>query len=126
MKVALTTLGICKDFPSGSDTLHILCDINMQVRVGELTMIVGPSGCGKTTLISIMSGILSPTSGKVFIGDTELNKLSDFDKVVFRRNNIGFVFQQFNLLPALTAAENAAVALIAGGMEMSSAVDRAK
>ena len=126
MKVALKTLNICKDFPSGGDTLHILRDINVQIRAGELTMIVGPSGCGKTTLISIMSGILSPTSGKVFVGDTELNKLNDFDKVVFRRNNIGFVFQQFNLLPALTAAENAAVALIAGGMEMGQAVERAK
>ena len=126
MKIALKTLSICKDFPSGSDTLHILRDINVQIGAGELTMIVGPSGCGKTTLISIMSGILSPTSGQVFVGDTELNKLNDFDKVVFRRNNIGFVFQQFNLLPALTAAENAAVALIAGGMEMGQAVERAK
>ncbi len=123
--IALKTVNISKDFLSGSDSLKILKSININIRAGELTMLVGPSGCGKTTLISIMSGILSPTTGEVFIGDISLTRLTDLEKVLFRRSKIGFVFQQFNLLPSLTAAENAAVPLIAAGVSMKIAVAKA-
>ena len=79
-------------------------------------MLVGPSGCGKTTLLSVLAGILRPTSGTVDALGTDLTRLSSWQRTAFRRDNVGFVFQQFNLLPALTAAENAAVPLVIQGL----------
>ena len=114
-----------KDFPVGDENVRVLHDISLDVRMGELTMLVGPSGCGKTTLISIMSGILSATQGTIRIMDTSLGGMKDRQKVLFRRVHIGFIFQQYNLLPALTAAENAAIPLIAAGMEFHQATRQA-
>src|SRR5262245_14948846 len=91
-----------------------------------MTLLVGPSGCGKTTLISIIAGLLEPTQGDVAIWGTSLPGLTPRAKVAFRRDNIGFVFQQYNLLPALTAAENAAVPLIIAGQPRGKAVARAR
>src|SRR5262252_3581317 len=76
---------------------------------------------GKTTLISIIAGILTPTSGEIEICGSPITQMSDAAKVAFRRSNIGFIFQQYNLLPALTAAENAAIPLVAAGMPMARA-----
>ena len=101
---------------------RVLHDITADIRMGELTMLVGPSGCGKTTLISILSGILSLSSGEVKLLGSSLSALSDRQKVLLRRQKIGFIFQQYNLLPALTAAENAAMPLLAGGMPMPQAI----
>lgn len=126
MEAAVTLSNINKDFPVGDQDVRVLHDINAQVRFGELTMIVGPSGCGKTTLISILSGILSATTGEVDLMGTKLSELSDTKKVLFRRNNIGFIFQQYNLLPALTAAENAAIALTAAGINDKEALAKAR
>ena len=108
---------INKDFITGGITNRVLHDINLEISTEKLTMLVGPSGCGKTTLISIITGILSPTSGQIFIGETELTKLKDKEKTEFRRKNFGFIFQQYNLLPALSAAENAAIPLIINGIK---------
>jgi putative ABC transport system ATP-binding protein len=88
-------------------------------------MLVGPSGCGKTTLISIIAGILSPTKGTVETCGKPITLLRDKEKVAFRRKSIGFVFQQYNLLPALTSAENAAIPLVAAGMPMAKAASEA-
>jgi putative ABC transport system ATP-binding protein len=96
------------------------------VYPGQLTMLVGPSGCGKTTLLSVVAGILRPTSGAVSVMDTDLTRLSSWRRTAFRRDNVGFVFQQFNLLPALTAAENAAVPLVIQGYSKWKAVGAAK
>jgi putative ABC transport system ATP-binding protein len=96
------------------------------VRSGELTYLVGESGSGKTTLISIMCGILWPTEGEVKVFGTDIYKLSDNDLVNFRLNNIGFIFQQYNLIPSIDAAANAAVPLIAQGMPVEAARERAK
>jgi len=115
-----------KDFPAGETNVRVLHDVTVDVNAGELTMLVGPSGCGKTTLLSIMTGILTPSSGEVIIDGTNLTALRDREKVLFRRERLGFVFQQFNLLPALTAAENAAVPLIAAGVPFEDAVARAE
>lgn len=120
------TKQIVKDFPAGDTDVRVLHDINVDIRAGELTMLVGPSGCGKTTLLSIMTGILTPTSGTVIIDGIDLTALRDREKVLFRRERLGFVFQQFNLLPALTAAENAAVPLIAAGVPFEEAITRAE
>lgn len=117
---------IVKDFEVGNVKSTVLHGINLNIEPGKLTMLVGPSGCGKTTLISIITGILTPTSGDVIINKVNLTKLKDNEKVAFRRDKIGFIFQQYNLLPTLTAAENAAIPLIAQGMKVEAAVKKAR
>lgn len=125
MTIAIDISALNKSFAVGDDVVPVLTDISAQVRLGELTMLVGPSGCGKTTLISIVSGILSATSGNVSVIGKSLMAFSDREKVLFRRDNIGFIFQQYNLLPALTAAENAALPLFAAGMPKAQALQKA-
>ena len=122
--IAATISHLNKDFMVGDESIRVLHNISAEIRMGELTMLVGPSGCGKTTLISILSGILSATSGSIDLLGTPLNALSDKQKTLFRRAHIGFIFQQYNLLPALTAAENAAIPLIAAGMDINTAAER--
>jgi putative ABC transport system ATP-binding protein len=90
-----------------------------------MSLLVGPSGCGKTTLISIVAGLLEPTAGEVEVFGFPLHRIGGSKLVQFRGKNIGFVFQQYNLLPALTTAENAAVPLIVAGMPRKQAVAKA-
>jgi putative ABC transport system ATP-binding protein len=91
-----------------------------------MTFLVGPSGCGKTTLLSVIAGLLNPTGGELEVLGVPLASLRGGAAVEFRRKNLGFVFQQFNLLPALTAAENAAVPLLAAGWKRKAAVEKAE
>ncbi|MBU3655362.1 MAG: ABC transporter ATP-binding protein [Alphaproteobacteria bacterium] len=121
----LTTHQIVKDFPAGDGVVRVLHGIDLTLRKGELTMLVGPSGCGKTVLLSILSGILSATSGTIEILGTTITTLADRPKVLFRRQHLGFIFQQYNLLSSLTAVENAAMPLVAAGMPLSAANQRA-
>jgi putative ABC transport system ATP-binding protein len=122
----VTCRGVTKVYGSGNAAVHALRGIDLDVHAGELTMLVGPSGCGKTTLLSVLAGILRPTAGTVDALGTELTRLSSWQRTAFRRDNVGFVFQQFNLLPALTAAENAAVPLVIKGYSKRKAVAAAK
>jgi putative ABC transport system ATP-binding protein len=124
-KIAVEAKNISKDFLVGDQSIRVLNNINVQIFAGELTMIVGQSGCGKTTLLSILSGILSASEGEAIVNDINITKLSDSQNVEFRRKNLGFIFQQYNLLPALTAAENAAIPLIADDMEIDKACKKA-
>src|SRR5215211_3344023 len=117
---------VVKTYGSGNAEVHALRGVDLEVYPGELTMLVGPSGCGKTTLLSVVAGILRPTSGKVVALGTDLTRLSTWRRTAFRRQNVGFVFQQFNLLPALTAAENAAVPLVIQGYSRRAALSAAK
>ncbi|MFN7113216.1 MAG: ABC transporter ATP-binding protein [Alphaproteobacteria bacterium] len=126
MWAAVNINNVSKDFPVDNDKIRVLHDITAQIRMGELTMLVGPSGCGKTTLISIISGILSSSEGDIELLGQSLTRMKDRKKVVFRRENIGFIFQQYNLLPALTAAENAAMPLLAAGKSMAEATKIAR
>jgi putative ABC transport system ATP-binding protein len=125
VSVAIECLGISKSFKVGDTSVEVLHDIDVSVNSGELTYLVGESGSGKTTLISIIAGILYPTQGNVRVFDRDIYGLPDSDLVRFRLSNIGFIFQQYNLLPTLTAAENAAIPLIAAGIKRSEAVERA-
>jgi putative ABC transport system ATP-binding protein len=113
-------------FGSNGLKTQVLFDIDLQVTSGELTMLVGPSGCGKTTLLSILSGTLKPTGGDVEVMGNVITRMKDSEKVILRRRRIGFIFQQYNLLPALTAAENAAMALVADGMPLKQAAEKAR
>ena len=117
---------VVKIYGSGNAEVQALRGIDLDVYAGELTMLVGPSGCGKTTLLSVLAAILRPTSGTVESLGTDLTRLSSWQRTAFRRHNVGFVFQQFNLLPALTAAENAAVPLVIQGYSKWRAVAAAK
>ncbi len=116
---------VSKDFPSGGETIRVLHGIKTQLDYGKLTMLVGPSGCGKTTVLSILSGTLSATSGHVTVMGERLDKFSNNELVRFRRRNIGFIFQQYNLIQTLTASENAAIALIADGVPWEEATAKA-
>lgn len=125
-EIAVHVAGVTKDFAFGEERLRVLHGIDVAVRAGELTYLVGESGSGKTTLISIMAGILYPSGGTVRVFDTDLYALSDNELVRFRLATIGFIFQQYNLIPSLTAAENAAVPLIAAGTPRETAVALAR
>jgi putative ABC transport system ATP-binding protein len=115
-----------KTFGAGEDAVKVLRGVNFEVPRGEMTFLVGPSGCGKTTLLSVIAGLLNPTQGHLEVLGTPLAQLKGASAVEFRRKNLGFVFQQFNLLPALTAAENAAVPLLAAGWKRKAAVEKAE
>ncbi|MXO91701.1 ABC transporter ATP-binding protein [Pontixanthobacter aquaemixtae] len=122
---AIRTRGVTRDFQAGQQTIRVLHGIDLDVCPGELTYLVGESGSGKTTMISIMCGILWPTDGDVEVFGTDIYSLSDTDLVNFRLQNIGFIFQQYNLIPSIDAASNAAVPLIAQGMDRLEARERA-
>ncbi|WP_247710181.1 ABC transporter ATP-binding protein [Qipengyuania xiapuensis] len=124
-EAAICTRAVTRDFQAGQQTITVLHGIDLDVKAGELTFLVGESGSGKTTLISIMCGILWPTEGEVKVFGTDIYDLSDDQLVEFRLQNIGFIFQQYNLIPSIDAASNAAVPLIAQGMERHEAREKA-
>lgn len=117
--------GVSKDFGDGGARLRVLHEIDLEIGASELTLLVGPSGCGKTTLISIIAGLLTPTAGDVELFGVRQSELRGRRLVDFRAANVGFVFQQYNLLPALTAAENVAVPLLIQGWSRGKAVEQA-
>jgi putative ABC transport system ATP-binding protein len=123
---AVACTGLTKSFGSGDAQVHVLRGVDVEVAPGEITLLVGPSGCGKTTLISIIAGLLEPTSGDVCIFDRRLGDLRGDALVAFRARMIGFVFQQYNLLPALTAAENASLPLLVQGRRRRAAIREAR
>jgi putative ABC transport system ATP-binding protein len=116
---------VTKDYGEGSATIHALRGVTVDVYPGELTLLVGPSGCGKSTLISILAATLNATSGHVEVLGTSLDTLKRNTSADFRAQNVGFVFQQFNLLPSLTAGENVAIPLVIQGNSKSAAMTRA-
>ena len=118
---AISAHGIIRDFQAGQSTIRVLHGIDADIKSGEMTYVVGESGSGKTTLISIMCGILWPTEGEVKVFGTDIYSLTDTELVNFRLENIGFIFQQYNLIPSIDAAANAAVPLIAQGMAIEPA-----
>jgi putative ABC transport system ATP-binding protein len=122
---AVVCRDVTKEFIAGETRVQALRGVDLEVSPGEMTLLVGPSGCGKTTLISVIAALLNPTSGEVEVLGTSLSRLTARQRVDFRRQHIGFVFQQYNLLPALTAAENVAVPLVIAGWKRKAAVEKA-
>jgi putative ABC transport system ATP-binding protein len=117
---------ITKEFADGSETVPVLRGVSLSLRRGEIVSLEGPSGSGKTTLLSIVGCILTATSGRVIIDGKTVNPDRARDLPKIRRKSIGFVFQQHNLIPALTAAENVEYALNLRGMRGASARIEAK
>ena len=104
--------------------VHATSDVSLNFDKGEFTALVGPSGCGKTTLLNLIGGLDTPTSGEVFVEDIKLSSLSGRELIDFRLNNIGFVFQAYNLIPVLTARENVEFILHLQGTEKSARKNR--
>jgi len=118
--------GVRKSFGRGENQVEVLRGVDFQAPYGEMSLLVGPSGCGKTTLLSVIAGLLDASGGKLEVLGHDIGALRNGESVLFRRRNLGFVFQQYNLLPALTAAENAAVPLLAAGVKRKEAVERGR
>ena len=125
-ETAVSCRGLTKEFVQGASAVRALRGVDLNIYAGQMTLLVGPSGCGKTTLLSVIAAILNQTEGGVSVFGEDLSTLSDREKVRFRGRHIGFVFQHYNLLPALTAAENVAVPLAIGGMGRAAAVRQAR
>jgi putative ABC transport system ATP-binding protein len=123
--LAVRCCEVMKEFGRGENRTLVLRGINLEIKLGEITMLVGQSGCGKTTLLSVIAGLLEPTGGELAVLGSRPIEMTDMERVLFRRKNLGFAFQQFNLLPSLTAAENAAVPLLAAGIKRTEAIEKA-
>ena len=114
-RVAARAEGLTKTYGTGDATVTALDDVTVELYTGEFTAVMGPSGSGKSTLMHCFAALDSATSGSVFVGDTELSRLGDKELTRLRRDEIGFVFQSFNLVPTLTAEENILLPLSIAG-----------
>ncbi len=118
--------GLTKTYGEGDASVMALRGIDLDVRRGELLMVVGPSGCGKTTLISVIAAILGQDSGQCEVLGRDLKNMDQKERTRFRGESIGYVFQMFNLLPALSAIENVSVPLLLNGAPRKKAESRAE
>jgi putative ABC transport system ATP-binding protein len=124
--LAVSCRNVRKHFGEGETRTEVLRGVEFGARLGELSFLVGPSGCGKTTLISVIAGLLGRTGGELSVLGVEIDELTPGERILFRRKNVGFLFQQYNLLPAFTAAENVAVPLLIAGLQRKDALERAR
>lgn len=122
---AVHLLNVTKTFATGQARVQALRGVDLNVRTGELLMLVGPSGCGKTTLISVIAGILNHDEGDCIVFGENLKDMAQGKKTLFRGANVGFVFQAYNLIPSLTVTENVAVPLLITGTSRKEALGRA-
>ena len=113
----LRGVGLGRRYGSGQIAVEALAGVDVEVRAGRLTVVRGPSGSGKTTLLNLLGGLDRPTSGRVLLGDDVLSELSEAELAAARRDRIGYVFQNFGLIPVLSAAENVEVPLRLRRME---------
>ncbi len=105
-KIVIKTTDVAKVYHESKIPVQALKDVDLEIGEGEFTAIVGPSGSGKTTLLNIIGGLDNPTSGTITVAGTDISNLKESELIDFRLHNIGFVFQQYNLIPVLTAKEN--------------------
>jgi len=124
--IAVRCRGVVKSYGEGDIKVTALRGVDLEVRQGELLMIVGPSGCGKTTLISVIGAILGQDYGECAVLGRDLRRMSQSERAHFRGASIGFVFQLFNLVPTLTAAENVAIPLLINGLSRQRSQARAR
>ncbi|MGY1718735.1 ABC transporter ATP-binding protein [Blastococcus sp. SYSU DS0552] len=113
--IAARAIDLVKTYGRGEATVRALDGASVAIPAGEFTAVMGPSGSGKSTLVHALAGLDAVYSGRVLLGDTDLTTLSERDRTLLRRERIGFVFQAFNLIPSLTAAENISLPLTLAG-----------
>lgn len=124
--LAVSCKNIKKTYVSGTTRVEALRGIDLEVHMGQLLMLVGPSGSGKTTLISVIAGVLTQDEGECLVFGENLNAMTNGEKTAYRGENIGFVFQMFNLVPMLTSKENIAIPLILNGASAAEAEAKAE
>jgi putative ABC transport system ATP-binding protein len=122
----LSTQNLVVEYPSGGNTIRPIDGFDLELEPGSLNILLGPSGCGKTTLLSCLGGLLTPTSGRITVGDVDVTALNHRAMSHYRRRKVGIVFQAFNLVPSLTAVENVTVPLRAAGYSRRAARERAE
>lgn len=120
----IETKGVCRIYKDGDDELYALNHVDLKIGKGEFTAIVGASGSGKSTLLNAIGGLDHPNKGKIIIDNHEIQDLSDNEMINFRLNNIGFVFQAYNLIPVLSAYENAEFIMLLQGKPESERKER--
>lgn len=125
-RIVVDVRALEKSFGEGPNRIHVLKQVSLQANTGEIMMLVGPSGCGKTTLLSAIAGTLKVESGTIHVFGSPLEKMSNSALTDFRAKNIGFIFQQFNLIPTLSVAENVGVPLLIQGYSNRVAIKRAR
>lgn len=123
--VAVHCQGVVKTYGTGTAKVTALRGVDLDIQTGEVLMLVGPSGCGKTTLISVVAGILDRDEGECEVFGRDFQQMNPHDRTKHRGEQIGFVFQAFNLLPTLTAAENVAIPLLINDVPRRHAIERA-
>jgi len=122
----IQTENLTKIYNRGNrNQVEAVTDANILAKDGEITVFVGPSGCGKTTLMSMIGQLLSPTTGKVLVDGEDISAYSDHWKAIFRRKNMGFVFQHINLLPNLNAVDNVMMPLVCHAVDLADFRERA-
>jgi putative ABC transport system ATP-binding protein len=126
MTYAIETEDLVKEYRQGENTLRVLDKVNIRIETGEFMAIMGPSGSGKSTLLNMLGALDRPTSGKVVIGGTDIANLDDNQLANLRNRELGFIFQQFNLIPRMNALDNVEVPLSISGMSRSKRRERAK
>ncbi len=122
----IETKGISKIYETGEMVVKAVDTVSMQVRKGEFVALVGPSGSGKTTMLAMLAALLSPSEGEAFIDGQDLELMKDIDRVAFRRQRIGFTFQQNNLVPYLTVLENVELMMQLNGKLTTADHERAR
>ena len=122
----ISTKHISKIYRQGELDVKALDDVSIDFNKGEFNAIIGPSGSGKTTFLNAIGGLDKPTSGSVIINDTDITSLTENQMIDFRLNNIGFVFQAYNLIPVLTALENVEFIMLMQGVDAETRHHRAK
>jgi putative ABC transport system ATP-binding protein len=121
----IEAVGVTKSFVSGEMHVDAVRGIDLAVRPGEMLAIIGPSGSGKSTLLNLLGAIETPSTGNILFEGVDIATLTDTERTLLRRRRIGFIFQAFNLLPTLTAIENAALPLELDGVNEADAQERA-